>query len=56
MDRNNELKEIDIKILTYNYFDDIINFDLDNILIDGMPYKNILVYGISDKTLVGAKP
>ena len=56
MDRNNELKEIDIKSLTCNYFDDIINFDLDNILIDGIPYKNILVYGISDKTLIGAKP
>ena len=39
MDRNNELKEIDIKSLTCNYFDDIINFDLDNILIDGIPYK-----------------
>ena len=56
MDRNNELKEIDIKSLTCNYFDDITNFDFDNILIDGIPYKNILVYGISDKTLIGAKP
>ena len=36
MERNNGLKEIDIKIRTFYYFVDIIkfeDFDLDNILI-----------------------
>ena len=32
------------------------DFDLDNILIDEKPYENILVYGISYKTLIGTKP
>ena len=31
------------------------DFDLDNILIDEKPYKNILVYGISYKSLFGSK-
>ena len=42
-----------------NYcFDDIIefeDFDLDNILIDEKSLKNVLVYNISYKTLIGAK-
>ena len=41
------------------YFDDIIkieDFDLDNILIDEKSYEIILVYNISYKTLIGAKP
>ena len=29
------------------------DFDLDNILIDGKPHENILIYNISYKTLVG---
>ena len=40
------------------YFDDIIkleNFDLDNILIDEKSHVNILMYGISCKTLIGSK-
>ena len=56
---NDELKEIDIKNRTCYYFDDIIkivNFDFDNILLDEKPYDNILVYDISYKTLIGAKP
>ena len=59
MESNNGLKEIDIKIGTFYYFDDIIkfeDFDLDNILIDEKPQENILVYEISYKTLVGTKP
>ena len=32
------------------------DFDLDNILIDEKSYKNILVYGISYKSLFGSKP
>ena len=30
--------------------------NLDNILTDGKSYKNILVYNISCKTLIDAKP
>ena len=40
MERNNGLKEIDIKIRTFYYFVDIIkfeDFDLDNILIYEKP-------------------
>ena len=41
MNRNNEVKEIDIKNRTCYYFDDIIQtegFKLDNILIDEKSY------------------
>ena len=41
------------------YFDDIIkieDFNLDNILIDEKSYKNVLVYNISYRTLIDAKP
>ena len=41
------------------YFDDIIkfeDFDVANFLIDQQSYKNILVYNISYKSLIGAKP
>ena len=41
------------------YFNDIKkieDFDFDNTLINARTYKNILVYDISYKTLVGAKP
>ena len=50
MDSNDELKEIDIKNPTCNYFDDIIkieDFNLDNILIDEKSYENVLVCNIS---------
>ena len=59
MDNNNELKETDIKNRTCYYFDDIIkieDFNLDNILIDEISYKIILVYNIPNKTLIDAKP
>ena len=52
-------KKNKIKNCTYYYFNDIIkiqDFDLDNILIDEKSYKNILVYDISDKSLITAKP
>ena len=42
-----------------DYFNDIIkfeNFDFDNILIDEESHKNILIYDIWYKTLIGAKP
>ena len=41
------------------YFDDIIkldDFDFDNILIDKESHENILIHGISYKTLIGLKP
>ena len=59
MERNNELKEIDIKNRTCHYFNDIIkieDFDFGNILLDEKSYDNILLYKISYKTLIGAKP
>ena len=59
MESNNKLKEVDIKYRTCYYFDDIIkieDFDFNNILINEKSYENILDYGISYKTLIGAKP
>ena len=59
MESNDKLKEINIKNRTCYYFDDIIKFEgfhLDNILIDEKPFENILVYNISYKPLIGAKP
>ena len=59
MENNDELKAIDVKNCTCYYFDDIIkfgNFDLENILIDEKSSGNYLVYKISYKTLIGAKP
>ena len=50
---------INIKNRTCYYFHDIIkieNFNLVNILIDEKSYENILVYNISYKTLIDAKP
>ena len=41
------------------YFDDITKIEdlnLDNILKDEKSYENILVYNISYKTLIDAKP
>ena len=55
---NNELKKIRIKNRTCYYFDNIIkieDFDLDNTLTDEKSHENILIYGISYKTLVGSK-
>ena len=46
----NDLKEIDIKVHSCYYFDDIIkieDFDFDNIWFDEKSYANILVYDIS---------
>ena len=56
MESDDKLKEIDI--VKTICFDDIIefeDFDLDNILIDEKSLKNVLVYNISYKTLIGAK-
>ena len=59
MDSNDELKETDIRNRTCYYFDaktKTEDFNLDNILIKKIRYKNILVYNISYKTLIDAKP
>ena len=59
MKNNDKWKEINIKNCMCFYFDDIIrtkDFDLDNILIDEKAYKNILVYNVSYKIVIGAKP
>ena len=59
MDSKDALKEIDIKNCTCYYFDDIIrieDFNIDNISIDEKSYVKILVYNISYKFLIDAKP
>ena len=63
MESKNKLKEIDIKNCTCHYFDDItkdLDIDFNNILLeeklDKEKYENILVYDISYKILMGAKP
>ena len=55
---NNEFEKVRIKNRTCCYFDNIIkleDFDIDNILIDEKLHENILIYGISYKTLIEAK-
>ena len=50
---------INIKNRTCYYFDDIIrikDFNFDNFFLDEKSYENILIYDISYKTLIGAKP
>ena len=55
------LKKLILKIVCY-YFDDIMNgrnICFDDILLDEKSYKtskNILIYDISYKTFMGAKP
>ena len=56
---NKEFKNVHIKNRTCYYFDSIIkfeNFNFDNTLIDEKSHKNILIYNISYKTLIGMKP
>ena len=53
---NNEFRKVRIKNCACYYFHDIIkleDFDLDNILIDEKSNKNILIYDISYKSLIG---
>ena len=59
MKSNDKLNETNIKNRTFYYFDDIIeieDFIFDNILLDEKTHKNILVYDISYKNLISAKP
>ena len=49
-----KVKDIDIKSLIYYLFNDIINiknFDSNNIKIDEMSYKDILIYCIGYETI-----
>ena len=58
MESKDELKEIDIKNRMCYYFD-AIDINSDNILFDEKSYRtyeNILIYDISYKTFMGAKP
>ena len=46
---SNKIKDIDIKIRTYNFFNDVINiknFDPNNIKINEKSYKKIFIYYI----------
>ena len=55
---SNTVKDIDIKNRTYYFFNDIINvknFDPNNIKIDEMSYKNILIYYIGYVTIKDSK-
>ena len=62
MESKDELKEIDIKNHMCYYFDDIMrvrDIDFSDILIDKKTYKtykNILIYDLSHKPFMGAKP
>ena len=59
MKSNDELMEINIKNDIHSYFNDIIkieDFDFNNILLDEKSYKITLVYVISYKTFIVAKP
>ena len=56
---NNEFKKGRIKNRTCYYFDNVIkleDFNLDNISIGEKSPKNVLIYDISYKTLIGSKP
>ena len=55
---SNKIEDIDIKNLTYYFFDDIINiknFELDNIKIDEKSYKNIFIYYVRYMTIKDSK-
>ena len=55
---SNKFKDINIKNLTYHFFNDIINiknFDPTNIKIDQKSYKNILICYIEYLTIKDSK-
>ena len=55
---NNELKQFVLKIVRVIILIIWLNWkiDLDNILIEEKSHKNILIYDIWYKTLIGSKP
>ena len=59
MESDNELKEIDVKNRISYYFHGIIKIeglDFNNIVLDEKSYRNVLLYDVSYKTLIDAKP
>ena len=59
MEHKDELKEDDIKNCSCYYFVDIMrvrDIDPSDTLLDEKSYENILIYNISYKTFMGAKP
>ena len=50
----NNLEQTNVK--NCYYFDDIINLIFENILLDEKSNENILVFDMSYKTFIGAKP
>ena len=48
---SNKVKDISRKNHTYYFFNDIINFDPNNIKIDEKSFKNILIYYIGYVTI-----
>ena len=58
MESKNGFAKINIKNRTCYYFDDImtvIDIDFNNILLNKKPYKNLLIYNISYKTVMDEK-
>ena len=54
-----ELKKAGMKNCSSYYFDDIItieDFDFHNILLDEKSNENVLIYDVSYKTFIDAKP
>ena len=59
MESKDKLKEIDIKNRKCYHFDDVMrvkDIDFSDILLNKKLYENILIYGISYKAFMGAKP
>ena len=55
---SNKVKDIDMKICTCYFFNDISNiksFDSNNIEIDEKSYKNVLIYYIGYVTIKDSK-
>ena len=58
MESKNGFAKINIKNRTCYHFDDImtvIDIDFNNILLNKKPYKNLLIYNISYKTVMDEK-
>ena len=59
MESNDKLEEVDIKTFTFYHFDDIIRFrgiNFSDILLDKKSNENTLIFDISYKIFMGAKP
>ena len=58
MKMSNKVKDIDMKNITYSFFNDIINIEnlyLNNVKIYRTSYKKILIYYIGHVTIKGSK-